>query len=102
MKLRVTELDFLEKKKFCPKYSENGLKMGQKQGFSNLVINFYRICSEFVFVLMTWAKMLLANQTAGFFNQPYLQYKSMKQSDFWHVNTKSKKLELVSAIFHYF
>ena len=41
IKLCVTELDFLEKKKFAPKIE----KMGQKQGFwnllKNLVINFY-------------------------------------------------------------
>ena len=31
-----------------------------------------------IFVFEIWAKMFLANQIAGFFNQPYLQNKSMK------------------------
>ena len=44
MNLCVTESDFLENF-FLPKMWENGPKMGQKQGFLNLlkdlVINFY-------------------------------------------------------------
>ena len=31
-----------------------------------------------IFVPEIWAKMFSANQIAGFFNQPYLQNKSMK------------------------
>ena len=31
-----------------------------------------------MFVPEIWAKMFSANQIAGFFNQPYLQNKSMK------------------------
>ena len=53
MKLHVTEPDFLENAPPPPKKKkqqrENGPKMGQKQGFlnllKNLVINFYYICS---------------------------------------------------------
>ena len=73
--------------------------MNQKQGFFNLlknfVIDFYWICSVMKiytifcvpaqipylgksFVPEIWAKMFPANQIAGFFNQPYLQNKSMK------------------------
>ena len=40
-----------------------------------------------------WAKMFLANHIAGFFNQPYLQEKLMKQPDFGHVDTNSYKLK---------
>ena len=47
-----------------------------------------------IFVPEIWAKMFLANQIAGFFNQPYLQNKSMKQSDFLHVDTNSHKLKV--------
>ena len=36
-----------------------------------------------------WAKMFSANQIAGFFNQPYLPNKSMKQPDFLYVDTNS-------------
>ena len=38
--------------------------------------------------------MFSANQNAGFFNQPYLQNKSMKQPDFLHVDTNSHKLKV--------
>ena len=38
--------------------------------------------------------MFSVNQIAGFFNQPYLQNKSMKQSDFLHVDTNSHKLKV--------
>ena len=89
MKLRVTESDFLEKD-FCLQNWENGLKMGQKQGFSNLlknlVINFYYLfynenlyyllCSCTnpifwkIFVFEIRDKMFSVNQIAGFYNQP--------------------------------
>ena len=39
--------------------------------------------------------MLLANQIAGVLNQPFLQNKLMKHSNFLHVNTSSQKLKLV-------
>ena len=35
--------------------------------------------------------MFSANQIAGFFYQPYLQNKSMKQADFLHLDTNSLK-----------
>ena len=70
---------------------ERGHKMGQKQGFfnllENLLINIYWIWSVIsctnpilgtIFVPEIWAKMFSANQIAGYFNQPYLQNKSMQ------------------------
>ena len=41
-----------------------------------------------------WAKMLLANEIAGFLNQVYLQNKIMKNPDFLHVDTNSLKLKV--------
>ena len=41
-----------------------------------------------------WAKMLLANEIAGFFNQLYLLNKIMKSPDFLHVDTNSLKLKV--------
>ena len=38
--------------------------------------------------------MFSANQIAGFFNQPYLQNKSTKLSDFFHVDTNTYKLKV--------
>ena len=42
--------------------------------------------------------MFSANQIAGFFNQPYLQSKSMKQPDFLHVDTNSHKVKVDQKI----
>ena len=39
-------------------------------------------------------KMFSANQIAGFFNQPYLQNKSMTLPNFLHVDTNSHKLKV--------
>ena len=47
-----------------------------------------------IFIPEIWAKMFSANQIAGFFNQPYLQKKSMKYTDFLHVDTNSHKLKV--------
>ena len=47
-----------------------------------------------IFVPEIWAKIFLANQTAGFFHQPYLQNKSMKYPDFLHVDTISHKVKV--------
>ena len=52
-----------------------------------------------VFVPEIWAKMFSANQIAGFFNQPYLQNKSMKQPDFLYADTNSYKLKVDQNIF---
>ena len=41
-----------------------------------------------------WTKMFSANQIAGFFNQPYLQSKSVKWPDFLHVDKNSHKLKV--------
>ena len=38
--------------------------------------------------------MFSANQIAGFFNQPYLQSKSVKKPDFLHVDTNSYKFKV--------
>ena len=90
---------FSWKKKICYKNWANGPKMCQKQGFlsllKNLVSHFYWVCSvmKIYFICCVpaqipylgkfivpeiWAKIFSANQIARFFNQPYLQNKSMK------------------------
>ena len=38
--------------------------------------------------------MFSASQIAGFFNQPYLKNKSMKQPDYFNVDTNSHKLKV--------
>ena len=38
--------------------------------------------------------MFSANQIAGFFNQPYLQNKSVKKPDFMYVDTSLRKLKV--------
>ena len=38
--------------------------------------------------------MFPANKIAGFFNQPYIQKKSMKYSDILNVDTESHKLKV--------
>ena len=43
--------------------------------------------------------MFSANQIAGFFNEPYLQNKSMKWPDFLHVDANSHKLKVDQKIF---
>ena len=100
------------RKKNSPQDWENGPKMGQKQGFfnllKNLVIKFYRICSTMQVYIIScvpilhksyiWksfvpeicAKMFSANQNSGiFFHQPFLRNKSLKQLDSVHVDTNS-------------
>ena len=47
-----------------------------------------------IFVPEIWTKMFSTNYIAGFFNQPYLQKKSMKKPDFLHVDTNLHKLEV--------
>ena len=42
--------------------------------------------------------MFLASQIAGFFNQPYLQNKSMKKPEFLHVDTNSDRLKVDQKI----
>ena len=51
------------------------------------------------FFSLVWAKMLSAYQIAGFFNQPCIQNKSMKEPDFLHVDTSSHKLKVDQKIF---
>ena len=45
------------------------------------------------------AKMFSANQIAGFFDQPYLQSKSLKWLDFLLVDTNSNELKVDQKIF---
>ena len=79
--------------------TKNGPKTGFLSLLKKLVINFYWICSSTdpifgkSFVPEIWAKILSASQIAGFFNQPYLQNKSVKQPEFLHVDTNSHKLK---------
>ena len=110
VKLGMTELDF-PGRFFCPQNWENGPKLGLKQVFFNLLENwfinltynenlYYLLCFctnpifGKIFVPEIWARMFSANQIAGFFNQPYLQKKSVKQPDFLHVGTNSHKLKV--------
>ena len=46
-----------------------------------------------------WAKMFSANQIVGFFNQPHLHSKSMKEPVFLHVDTNSHKLKIGGNFF---
>ena len=46
-----------------------------------------------------WAKIFPTNQIAKFFNQPYLQNKSMKYLDFLHLDTNSYKLKVDQKFF---
>ena len=98
MKLCVTE--FSEKKFFLPQNWEKGPKMGQKQGFfnllENLVINFYWIWYKWKSILFSvflhkshiwedfcfWdmGQMFSANQIAGFFNQPFCMVVQIQES----------------------
>ena len=45
--------------------------------------------------------MFALNEIAGFFNQPYLQNKSVKQPDFLPVDTNSHKLKVDQKMFGY-
>ena len=66
--------------------------------------NLYLLCSctnpifGKIFVTEIWAKMISANQIAGFFNQPYLHNKSMKWPNFLHVDKNSHKLKVDQKI----
>ena len=42
---------------------------------------------------------VLSQQIAGFFNQPYLQNKSLKWPDFLHVDTNLHKLKVGQKFF---
>ena len=46
-----------------------------------------------IFVTEIWAKIPLANQIAGFVDQPYLQ-NILKQPDLWLFDTISHKLKV--------
>ena len=47
-----------------------------------------------IFVPKIWTKIFSANQIAGFFNQPHLQNKSLKYSNFLHLCVTQKALQL--------
>ena len=51
-----------------------------------------------ILVYEIWTKMFSADQIAGFFNQPYLQNKSMKYPDFLNDDTNSRKLKFDQKI----
>ena len=99
VKLCVAELDFPEKN-ILPSKMGKLVQNGPKTGFFqfigkcgdqfllNLIYNenlYYLLFSctnpilRKIFVPDVWARVFSANQIAGFFNQPYLQNKSMKQ-----------------------
>ena len=63
--------------------------------FRNENLYFLLSCTNSIFgkilVPEIWAKMFSASQIAGFFIQPYLQNKSLKEPDFLHVDTNSHK-----------
>ena len=99
-------------KKFLPP------KMGQKEGFLNLLKNFgivlnffynenlqYLLCFyrnsifQKILVLEIWVTMFSASQIAELFNQPYLQKKSIKQPGFLHIDTNSHKLKVDQTLF---
>ena len=119
MKLCMTELDFSGVKNLplkLGKWTKNGLKTGLfdfVEKFSHqFLLNlfcieniYYFLCSytnpvfKKNFIPEIQAKMFLANQIAGFLNQPYLQNKSMNQPDCQHVDTNSHKLRVSQRIF---
>ena len=74
MKLCVTEPD-LPEKYFFPKKLGKWIKNGPKQSvfnlLKNLVVKFYWICS----IMKIY---IIPSVPAGFFNQPYIQNKSLK------------------------
>ena len=98
MKLCMTEPDFLEELFLPPnlgKWTKNGPETGffefiEKFGYQLLLDLFFNenlyclLCSstdpifEKIFVPEMWAKIISANQISGFFNQPYIQNKSLK------------------------
>ena len=105
--LCMTEADFF-KKICCPKNGENRPKIGLKIGFFGFIGKFshqfflnlvYKESSYYLLysctnpilgknlILEIWAKMLLANQIAGFLNWVYLENTKMKKPDFLHVDT---------------
>ena len=83
----------LEKNVFCPKKGENGTKMGQK--FLLYLVPYTNSVFGKNLVPEIWAKVLSANQIAGFLNQLYLQHKMMKKPEFLHANTDSWKLKIL-------
>ena len=90
MKLCLMKLNFLDFFFFffAPKIGRWAPKLASKQRFYNLFKLYYLLCfcsnPRFgqIFVLEIWVKVCSAKQIAGFFDQPYLQNKSMKQPDF--------------------
>ena len=66
-----------------------------------MVINFteFVLSLKLLFFAVLWEKfcswdMFSANQIAGFFNQPYLEDKSVQLPDFSHVDTNWHKLKV--------
>ena len=118
MKLCVTEPDFLEKNFLSQnlgKWTKNRPKTGFFEFIEKFALKFsldllynenlyYLLCSctdplfGKIFVPGIWSKMFSANQIIGFFNQTYLQNKSVKEPDFLHVDTYSHELKVYQKI----
>ena len=106
----MTKPDFLDLLTKLGIWTKNGMKTGFFEFIEYFVINFYWIClivniyiiccfsaqilylGKF-FIPEIYTKICSANKTGGFFNQPYLQNKSMKLPDFLHVDTNLHRLE---------
>ena len=77
MKLCVTGLDFPEKKICCQNWKNMPktvfFELNEKFGHWFLLSPMFAK----IFVPEIWARMFSANQIAGYFNQPYLQNKSV-------------------------
>ena len=71
-----------------------GPKWVKKQVFFQFIGKFGKI-----YVPEIWAKMFSVNEIAEFFNQTYLQNKSMKYPDFLHVDINSHKLKVDQNLF---
>ena len=109
-KLCMTKPDFLDLLTKLGIWTKNGMKTGFFEFIEYFVINFSWIClivniyiiccfsaqilylGKF-FIPEIYTKICSANKTGGFFNQPYLQNKSMKLPDFLHVDTNLHRLE---------
>ena len=95
---------FFKKKYFVPKMEKMGLKIGFFEFIGKFSLEFflhlvYKESSYYLLYSCTnpilgeiqvseiWAKMLSANQIAGFLNRLYLQNAKMKKPDFLHVET---------------
>ena len=102
MKLCVTA-EFSRNFFFCAKKWGNGPKMDQNLVYNETLCYLLFSCTNLTFwkilVHEIWAKMFSANEIGRFFNQSYLQNKSMKWTDFLHVDTNSHKVKVFQKMF---